>query len=194
MSYTNKGFTGNDGSNDEPWDDVEVQHFKDLEDTLCGDVIGTTKDTSGHKHNNFYDQTKTLAMQALTGAIQVKSGYGLVCNDILVAEKATYLNSLVCLFNAPFLNTSTGGSVILDARVYNSIIWTPSTTTISDLTVTLTNPTENQIMAIAIRGSAVGGHRLVVAGISILQYAGHPYSALLYYVGGAWSHLQGNNA
>jgi hypothetical protein len=193
MPYTNAGFTGNDGTETSGWDPVEVQHFKDIENTVVGDAVGSVKDTAGHKHNNFYDQAKVLAMQALTGAIQVKSGYSLICNDTLVAEKAAYLNGIVCI-NGPYTNTSTGGSASVDLHVYNAICWTPSTTTISDLTVTVTNPTENQILPISIRGSAVGGHRLVVAGISILQYAGHPYSALLYYVGGAWSHLQGNNA
>jgi hypothetical protein len=193
MSYTNAGFTGNDGTESSGWDPLEVQHFKDIENSIVGDAVGSVKDTAGHKHNNFYDQTKVLAMQALTGAIQVKTGYSLVCNDTFVAEKAAYLNALVCL-NAPFLNTSTGENVIVDAGVYNSICWKPSTTAIADLVVTLTNPTENQIMAISIRGSAVGGHRLTVAGVSLIQYAGHPYSALLYYTEGAWSHMQGNNA
>ena len=141
MPYTNAGFTGNDGTETSGWDPVEVQHFKDLENTLVGDAVGSVKDTAGHKHNNFYDQVKTLAMQALTGAIQVKSGFSLVCNDTLVAEKTMYFNGPACL-NSQKVASGTGATDTVDLAIYNSYSWRPVGTGTTARTLTLSNPVD----------------------------------------------------
>jgi hypothetical protein len=193
MPYTNKGFTGNDGSEGSGWDPVEVQHFQDIENTIVGSAIGGVKDTSGHKHGALYDPSKVMVVQVNGADVEISTGYQLTVFDGFNARKAANLNGIVS-FVGPYINSSTGGPATVDLNAYNAISWRPSTTSVSDLTVTLTNATQGMVLPISIRGGAAGSHRLVVAGIALLQYAGRAYSEWLYYDGGVWSHMQGQNA
>ena len=188
MSYTNAGFTGNDGTETRGWDPLEVQHFKDIENTLVADAIGSVKDTAGHKHASLYNPSKSLGVSVSSNMVLIEPGFDLYTSRLDVNGPSYLLGPV--LFFKPYINTSTGNaSASVDVSIYNAICWTPSTTTTGNLTITLTNPAEGQILPVSVRGTAAGNYLLIAGGLGLQQYAGLPHSMLLYYIDGAWSRM-----
>lgn len=70
-----KGFDINTNTTPAPWGAREQQMVQDQIDTLVGDAILASKDTTGHKHGKVYDPAGNVLVRAETNAL------GLACNS-----------------------------------------------------------------------------------------------------------------
>jgi hypothetical protein len=174
MPYTNAGFTGNDGTESTGWDIVEVQHFKDIEDTVVADAIGQVKDTQGHKHAKLYNSSKASVADATDGSLKVSRGLTLAGMKV---------------------STLVGGSGFdadgVDCLQYSGYSWRPPNgVAAGNLTVTPSNAQEGSILFVANYDACVG-YALVVAGFIFDDSVNHLMFGILMYENGQW-HRFGN--
>lgn len=186
MPYTNKGFTGNDGSEGAGWDPLEVQHFKDIENCLVSDAVGGVKDVGGHKHLAVYNQAKTMVLQGDNNTVLTATDIILVTNGPINAQKALNCNGPIIVGN-PFISTKTGASgqntESVDCSIYNRFSWRPSNTTGSGtLTVSLSNPIEGMLFYV---NNYANTWTLAIGGHNISDCPG-PVQAIMMYDNGGW--------
>jgi hypothetical protein len=157
MSYTNKGFTGNDGSETSGWDPLEVQHFQDIENCAVGDAIGGVKDTAGHKHGKMYDNDKNQILSVINDGVNVGVS---VFGGYFVSTPPGYQPKVLKfngdtgeiiqseLFEDQKIDTGTTSTDSFDATSYNSYSWRPAGSGTTARTLTITNPQEGEVIRI----------------------------------------------
>jgi hypothetical protein len=94
------GFDYNDPSDTRPWGPRESQCWQDMIRTVSNDIVGGTKDTSGHKHNKLYDGSANLRLQ-ISGA--PSTGHVLVGNGSQYAD-STLASNYVGYYRNAFTN------------------------------------------------------------------------------------------
>ena len=82
-----RGFDINTNTTPAPWGAREQQMVQDNLDTLCGDTILGTKDTTGHKHGNVYDPSgNALVSAGSVGVVLLTDSTGAGAIELLAGQ------------------------------------------------------------------------------------------------------------